>query len=189
MAAQTSAAKKKPPAKPGKKTTAAAKRRSAAPDKSAPPAQPDAIQLLVADHREVERLYKEYESLKEKDDDAGKQRVAEEICLELRVHTQVEEEIFYPAIKKAVEQDEIDEAVVEHQAAKNLIEQIESMGPDEDLYDAKVKVLWEEVQHHVKEEEGEMFPEVKKDRSIDLKALGEQLARRKEELTKAFAAE
>lgn len=181
------AAKKKPPAKTGKKTAAAAKRRTGAAKTASAPATPDAIALLIADHREVEKLYKSFESLKEKDDDQGKQHVAEEICLALRVHTQIEEEIFYPAIKKAVEQDEIDEAVVEHAAAKNLIEQIEGMGPEEDLYDAKVKVLWEEVQHHVEEEETEMFPEVKKDKSIDLKALGEQLARRKEELTRELA--
>lgn len=175
------------PAPTGMKTASAAKRRIAAPKSSGQSAQQDAIDLLIADHREVEQLYKSFEALKESDDAQGKQQIAEEICLALRVHTQIEEEIFYPAIKKVVDKDEIDEAVVEHAGAKNLIGQIESMGPEEDLYDAKVHVLWESVEHHVKEEETEMFPEVREDGNIDLKALGAKMAQRKQELTAELA--
>lgn len=187
MPAPPTAEQKKASPPPGKKVAAAAKRKAGAPNAARAGAGPDAIELLIADHREVEALYKSYETLKEQDDDAGKQQIAEDICLALRVHTQIEEEIFYPAVKGPVEEDEINEAVVEHAGAKDLIGQIESMTPDEKLYDAKVKVLWEQVEHHVKEEEGEMFPEVRDSGQVDLKALGAKMAKRKEELMMELA--
>ena len=140
---------------------------------------PDAIALLKADHRSVEKLFSQFQKAK---DDERKKQLALQICLELRVHTQIEEEIFYPASREVLkDEDMVDEAVVEHQAAKDLIEQIESMEPSDDLYDAKVTVLCEQIDHHVEEEEKEYFPEVQKT-DLDLKAIGEQLKVRKNQL-------
>jgi hemerythrin superfamily protein len=138
-----------------------------------------AITLLKADHRAVEKLFSQFE--KAKDDDQKKQ-IAEEICMELKIHTQIEEEIFYPISREFLEDDDIvDEAFVEHAAAKDLIAEIEAMQPGEELFDAKVTVLKEQIEHHVEEEEKEYFPQcVKSD--MDLKAVGEQLKARKEEL-------
>ncbi len=111
----------------------------------------DAIAMLKADHRKVEEIFEAFESATGK---ARKQKLAEEACLELKVHTILEEEIFYPACRGAdVESDDIDEAYVEHDAAKVLINEIEAGGPDEAFYDAKVKVLSEMIEHHVEEEE------------------------------------
>lgn len=143
----------------------------------------DAIQLLTADHAEVKPLFKEYDKLVDADaSDEEKQQLAEQICAMLTVHATIEEEIFYPAAKDALEEaDLVDEATVEHASAKDLIAQIEGMDPSDELYDAKVKVLGEYIEHHVKEEEGEMFPQAKKAK-IDLAALGAQLAERKQEL-------
>ena len=143
----------------------------------------DAIALLKADHKEVQELFDEYEQLA-KDEDASaedRQQLAEQICAMLTVHAQIEEEIFYPAAREGVEEDLVNEATVEHASAKELIAQIQGMSPDEELYDAKVTVLGEYVRHHVKEEEGEMFPQAKK-AELDLQALGEQLHERKEAL-------
>lgn len=141
----------------------------------------DAIALLTADHKEVKALFKEYEKLAEADDDS-RQELAERICAMLTVHATVEEEIFYPAAQEAIDDaDLVDEATVEHASAKDLIAQIQESSPDDELYDAKVKVLGEYIDHHVKEEEGEMFPKAKK-AGLDLKMLGEQIAERKEEL-------
>jgi hemerythrin superfamily protein len=143
----------------------------------------DAVQLLTADHKEVKQLFKQYEKLVDQEaDDAEKKQLAEQICGMLTVHATIEEEIFYPAAREQLdEQDLLDEAEVEHASAKDLIAQIQSMEPSEELYDAKVTVLGEYIDHHVKEEEGEMFPKVKKT-ELDLKALGEELAARKQEL-------
>lgn len=143
----------------------------------------DAIQLLMADHAEVKPLFKAYEELVDAEaSDEERQQLAEQICAMLTVHATIEEEIFYPAAKEALEEaDLVDEATVEHASAKDLIAQIQEMEPSDELYDAKVKVLGEYIEHHVKEEEREMFPQAKKAR-IDLAALGEQLAERKEEL-------
>lgn len=143
----------------------------------------DAISLLKADHKAVEKLFKEFESLKE-DEDMQDEKVdlVAQICKELKIHTQIEEEIFYPAARGSIEEsDLLDEAKVEHASAKDLIEQLESMKPDEEYYDAKVTVLGEYVMHHVQEEEKEMFPKVKKT-ELDLQDLGEQMAQRKEDL-------
>lgn len=143
----------------------------------------DAIKLLTADHKEVKALFKDYNKMAEKGADADeRQALAQKICLMLKVHTTIEEEIFYPAAREAIgDEDLLDEAVVEHASAKDLIAQIEGMSPDEDLYDAKVKVLGEYIEHHVKEEEGELFPEVKKS-DADLAELGAEMATRKQAL-------
>jgi hypothetical protein len=145
---------------------------------------PDAISLLEADHREVEDLFEAYEGLT---DAAEKKALADKICLALKVHTQIEEEFFYPpAREKTGDGDLIDEAIVEHMGAKTLIAQIEAGLPDQPLYDAKVKVLGEQVRHHVEEEESELFPEVRAT-NLDLDALGAKLAARKAELMAQLA--
>lgn len=139
----------------------------------------DAIQLLKADHQEVKELFEEFESATAS---ASKVKLAAKICSALQVHTTIEEEIFYPAAREALDDDDLlDEAAVEHQSAKDLIAQIESGEPGEDMWEAKVKVLSEYINHHVKEEESELFPEVKK-ADLDLKELGTQLSARKQEL-------
>jgi len=113
-----------------------------------------------------------------------KSELAQKICLALRVHAQLEEEIFYPAARKATkDNDLLDEATVEHAGAKNLIAEIEEMEPGDDLYDAKVKVLGDQIRHHVEEEESELFPECEAAR-MDLNALGAQMVKRKAELLK-----
>jgi hemerythrin superfamily protein len=141
----------------------------------------NAISLLMKDHKNVKALFAQYESLSDRSF-ATKKKLAEQICHELTVHTQVEEEIFYPAVRRPIHDgDLMDEAVVEHASAKELIAQILAMDPSEDLYDAKVTVLSEQIEHHVKEEEGDMFPKVRKT-GVDLDALGEQMAARKEQL-------
>lgn len=160
-------AKAKPASKAGRKTARAA----------AKPA--DAITLLKADHKEVKTYFKQYESL---EDDGEKQALSDKICLALTVHAQIEEEIYYPAAREAIEDDDLlDEAEVEHATAKQLIAEIQGMKAGDRLFDAKVTVLGEYINHHVEEEEGEMFPE-SRDSDLDLKALGAQLAARKEEL-------
>ncbi|MEO8188691.1 MAG: hemerythrin domain-containing protein [Burkholderiaceae bacterium] len=146
-------------------------------------ARMDAIEMLVADHRHVEKLFKQYEKLVEDEGSYNeKEALAATICAELTVHAQVEEEIFYPAARDVLDDEElIDEAVVEHASAKDLIAQLSDMSPDDDLYDAKIKVLGELIEHHVEEEEDEMFPKLKKAK-LDTGALGPQMAQRKEEL-------
>jgi hemerythrin superfamily protein len=144
----------------------------------------DAVALLKADHRTVEGLFAEFEKAK---GDSAKQKLAQKICLELKIHTILEEEIFYPACEGHVEEDLLDEAYVEHDAAKVLIAQIEEAKPDADFYDAKVKVLSEEIEHHVGEEEKRMeglFSQARK-AGLDMDALGEQLAARKQQLLAA----
>lgn len=145
----------------------------------------DAIALLIADHKEVKKLFEEFEGLGDRAK-ATKKKIAKEVCHELQVHTQIEEEIFYPAIAKAIKDDDlINEAIVEHAAAKDLIKQILGMSPDDELYDAKVKVLYEQIAHHIGEEEGDMFPKVRKS-EIDLVALGKKMSDRREELKKGL---
>jgi len=162
------------------KTSKASKSSGAAKAKSAP----DAIELLTADHKEVKTLFKAYEKLVKEEADSGeKQAMALQICVLLTAHATAEEELFYPAAREVLGEDEdlVDEADVEHASAKELIAQIEAGTPDDPLYDAKVKVLGEYIDHHVKEEEGEMFPKLRK-ADLDLDALGEELAARKAEL-------
>ena len=138
-----------------------------------------AIELLEADHREVEALFEPYEEL---EDRPKKELLALKICLSLQVHAQIEEEIFYPAAREAIGDSElIDEAIVEHAAAKQLIAEIETMEVGDELRDAKVKVLGEQIAHHVEEEENEVFPEVE-DSKLDLNELGQRMAERKAEL-------
>ncbi|WP_341632916.1 hemerythrin domain-containing protein [Sphingomonas agri] len=146
-------------------------------------ADKNAIALLKEDHRAVEKLFKEFEEAK---GEGRKEKLARRICLELSIHTKIEEEIFYPACEGKVDEDLLKEAFVEHDAAKLLIAEIEAgNGKSDDFFDAKVKVLSEEIEHHVEEEEKELFPEVRK-ADIDLDAVGEQLADRKSELLKDF---
>ena len=149
--------------------------------------QQDAIALLKEDHRTVADLFDKFEKAT---GDGRKQAIAEEICLDLSVHAQIEEEIFYPACEGKVDEDLLKESYVEHDGAKVLISEIMSGGPDDEFYDAKVKVLSEEIEHHVEEEEKRMeglFAQARK-AGLDMDALGEQLAARKTELTEQFKA-
>ena len=142
----------------------------------------DAIALLTADHREVSDMFDQFEQLGDRAT-TSKEKLKDKICKALIAHTTIEEEIFYPAVRGQIEEGEdmVDEAVVEHAAAKDLIKQLQEMQPDDELYDAKVKVLSEQIEHHVKEEETEMFPKVRKS-GLDLLALGQEMAMRKQEL-------
>jgi hemerythrin superfamily protein len=149
---------------------------------------PDAVELLIADHKAVQKLFKDFEKIKEKGSSKDKNAIVEQVCRELTVHAQLEEEIFYPAVRNAIDDNDLmDEAEVEHAEVKDLITQLESMSPGDDLYDAKVTVLGENVNHHVKEEQDEMFPKAKKAK-IDLQALGEEMSERKKELQEALEA-
>jgi len=141
----------------------------------------DAIALLKADHRKVESLFEKFEKATSA---STKQKLCHEICTELKIHTTIEEEIFYPALRGRIEDDTLDEAYVEHDGAKVLVNDLESASPDDDFYDAKVTVLSEEVKHHVREEEMAkegMFAQAR-GADIDLVALRDQLMARKEEL-------
>ncbi len=151
----------------------------------------DACDLLDADHKAVKKMFKEYEELAESRSRSAAQKkhdLAQQICQELTVHAQVEEEIFYPALREAIkETDLLDEAEVEHQSAKDLIAQIQA-GGDEEKIDAKVKVLGEYIDHHVKEERNEMFPKARAARKLDLVAMRDEIAARKEELMSEMGA-
>ena len=142
----------------------------------------DAIAMLTADHREVKAMFEHYDKLGDRAN-SGKKKLADQICTALTLHATVEEEIFYPALRAASKEaaDLLDEALVEHAGAKDLIAQLQEMDPEDDLYDAKVKVLGEQIDHHVGEEEGEMFPKAKK-AGLDMAALGSEMAMRKDEL-------
>ena len=145
----------------------------------------DAVALLKADHRIVEELFEKYEKAS---GDGSKQKLAERICLELSVHAKIEEEIFYPACEGKVDEELLKEAYVEHDGAKILIAEIEAGSPSDEYYDAKVKVLSEQVEHHVKEEEQRiegMFAQARK-AGLDMDALGEQMAARKAELIATY---
>lgn len=142
----------------------------------------DAIELLTQDHKNVKELFEQYESLSDRSL-VSKRKLALKICLELTKHATAEEEIFYPAVRAASRENEdlIDEATVEHTSAKELIAQIIGMAPGEDLYDAKVKVLSEQIEHHVEEEEGEMFARAR-DADLDMMELGAAIQARKDEV-------
>ena len=147
----------------------------------------DAIALLKADHRAVEDLFEKFEKAS---GEGRKQTLAEEICLELSVHAQIEEEIFYPVCEGKVEEDLLKESYVEHDGAKVLIAEIIKGGPSDEFYDAKVKVLQEEIEHHVEEEEKRLeglFSQARK-AGLDMDVLGQELAVRKQELTEEFKA-
>ncbi len=144
--------------------------------------QQDAVELLKADHKKVKDLFDDFD---EAEDSAEKQNIAEEAMKELRVHAAVEEEIFYPAVRKALgkeEEDQMNEAEEEHRVAKTIIEELSSEDAEDDHFEAKFTVLAENIRHHIKEEEGEMFKEAKKAKGLDLEALGEKMLARKEEL-------
>lgn len=148
--------------------------------------QTDALKLLINDHKEAKELFKQFEALSDRSK-ASKKKIADQICDALTVHTKIEEEIFYPAIRKALKDDDkLDEALVEHASAKDLIAQISEMDPGDDLYDAKLKVLSEQIEHHVGEEEDDMFPKMRKT-DLDLVALGEEMSMRKEQLETKLA--
>lgn len=143
----------------------------------------DALELLKSDHDKVKSLFREFESLKGNDDeDERKSELVDEICYELTVHSMLEEEIFYPVLRSAIDDDDMmDEADVEHAGARELISQLEVMYPGDDHFDATVTVLGEEITHHIDKEESDMF-EAARAAGIDLEDLGEQLSARKEEL-------
>ncbi|MDP9891643.1 hemerythrin superfamily protein [Variovorax boronicumulans] len=149
-------------------------------------AEPDACSLLDTDHKNVKKMFTAYEELANSKAASAadkKRELANQICAELTVHTQIEEEIFYPAVREAIkETDLLDEAEVEHASAKDLIAQIQEATEIDDMFDAKVKVLGEYIDHHVKEERNEMFPKARAARGLDLVAMREQLMARKEEL-------
>ena len=143
----------------------------------------DAITLLTEDLKKVKKLFADFAKLTKGDgSDKAKAEVVRQICMELTIHAQAEEEIFYPAVRAAIKDDDLmDEADVEHAGAKNLIAQLEAMTPAHDHYDATVTVLGESIDHHVKEEEEKMFPKAKKAK-VDTAALGAALIQRKHEL-------
>ncbi|OFE11342.1 hemerythrin [Pseudohongiella acticola] len=145
-------------------------------------AKDDAIKILMADHKKVKAAFKQFEELGDKAF-VSKKKLADEICMELLVHTQVEEEILYPVFVKNIKKEKplVNEAVVEHSSAKVLIGEILDMKGDEELFDARVKVLSEYIDHHVKEEEKEMFP-LMRSADIDLVAVGSQIKERKQQL-------
>jgi hemerythrin superfamily protein len=146
-----------------------------------PENKPDAIALLKKDHDEVQQLFKDFEKAS---GDGRKEKLARQICRELTIHSMIEEEIFYPACKGKVEEDLLKEGYVEHDAAKLLIAEIEAGQPSDEFYDSKIKVLGEEIDHHIQEEEKRMdglFAQARK-AGLDMDALGDQLAQRKEEL-------
>jgi hemerythrin superfamily protein len=140
----------------------------------------DAVKLLSEDHRTVETLFKQFQKAEE----AEKEGIARRICTELKVHAMLEEEILYPALRGKIDDADLDEAMVEHDGAKLLINEIEAGGAEADFFEAKVKVLQEQIEHHVKEEEkewGSLFAQARK-ADVDLQALGQRIAARKAEL-------
>jgi len=147
--------------------------------KAIAPATQEATALLRADHKRVSALFEQYEKTRS---GARKKALVADICMELGIHAQVEEEIFYPAVKAALKDKVlIPEATVEHATLKELIAQVEGKEPDGEMFDAKIKVMSEYVKHHVKEEQTEIFPKARKTK-LDLQALGAQIEARKVEL-------
>ena len=139
----------------------------------------DAIALLKSDHKRVKALFSEFDELKDDGAEEDKAAIVAQICNELKIHTAIEEEIFYPAVRKAIEDSDLmDEALVEHAEAKKLIAQLEAAAADDELYNAKVTVLREQIEHHVQEEEGSMFPKAKAAK-VDMAALGAKMIKRK----------
>ena len=140
-----------------------------------------AVELLKEQHDKVKKAFKEFEKL-DREDNEAQQQLVQRVCEDLKLHTTLEEELFYPAAREAIDdEDNLNEAQVEHETAKMLIEQLENMGPEDPNFHATFTVLGEYVVHHVKEEEGEMFPQVKKT-DLDLEELGARMRRRMEEL-------
>jgi len=170
----------------GRTTTATRKRASASTSrsrKSADATSKNAIELLKADHAEVKQLFDRFEKLGEDGPQDEKEEIVRDACAKLTVHATIEEEIFYPAAREVPECEALlNEAEVEHGTAKDLIATLDGMDAGDEMFDANFTVLTEYIKHHVKEEEGELFPQVSKS-DLDLDALGEQLAARKDELT------
>ncbi|WP_194727407.1 hemerythrin domain-containing protein [Noviherbaspirillum malthae] len=167
------------------KTAAASK--AAAKSATKPAKVYDAIALLKEDHKKVKKLFKDFDKLKEKGSEADKQALVQTICTELTVHTQIEEEIFYPVVRKAIDdRDLMNEAEIEHASAKDLIKQIQTMPASDAYYDAKVTVLGEYVDHHVEEEQNEMFKKARKAK-VDMEKLGKKMATRKRALLRELA--
>ncbi len=152
-------------------------------EKPASTVKSNAFTLLKDDHKKVKKLFKEFQSVKNREDsDERKSELVKQLCREIKIHTQIEEEIFYPAARQAIDDEDVmDEAAVEHGSVKQLVEQLESMQPRDPHFDAIVKVMAEYVEHHVREEEDEMFPLLKKAK-LDARGLAEQINRRREEL-------
>jgi hemerythrin-like domain-containing protein len=150
---------------------------------------PVALEMLIADHRKVSMMFDQYEDEKEDSGEDQKRELAQRICMELKVHTQVEEELFYPWARENLEEEDlIEEATVEHQSAKDLIAQIEGAGEIDETFDAKVKVLGEYIKHHVNEEENEMFPQLRGEQEA-LDELGQEMTARKVELMEEMGME
>ncbi|MDB5777536.1 MAG: hemerythrin [Herbaspirillum sp.] len=136
---------------------------------------PDAIALLKSDHREAEALFEQYEKLKESGSPQEKMEIAKKVCGALLIHMEIEEKLFYPRVRAKIGDDDLmNEALVEHNGAKDLIKELGELKADDPMFDAKIKVLSEEIKHHVKEEEGEMFPKASSS-GLDLKQLGDEL--------------
>ena len=158
--------------------------------RSATSARTDVLNMLKDDHKKAKKAFQEFERLDKRRQSDDCQALAMQTCGELALHTTLEEELFYPAAREVLGEDEdlVDEADVEHATAKDLIAQLEAMSPGDALYDAKVKVLGEYIDHHVKEEEGEMFPKAKKGK-LDSAAIGLEMADRKAELLSQLGVE
>jgi len=154
--------------------------------------QQNAIDMLLEDHKKVQKMFKDFEKL-ERDDTEALQELVTTACTELKVHSMLEKELFYPAVRDQVDKEEdedlLNEAEVEHQTVDQLIETLEGMDPGDAMYMAHFTVVSEYVKHHVQEEEKEMFPRVKKMKSLDLDALGEEMKARKQELMTEFGGE
>jgi len=184
--AKSSSAKKAAPAakkSPAKKVSPSSKVSPALKPRAS---SKDAIAILRADHTLVSGLFADYEKTKSA---AKKKSLVAQICTELSVHAQVEEEIFYPAFKAALRDKEmVPEATVEHATLKDLIAQVKGKEPDGEMFDAKIKVMSEYVKHHVKEEQNEMFPKAKKSK-LDLVDLGAQILTRKDEIKPGIEAD
>ncbi|BDU76994.1 hemerythrin domain-containing protein [Mesoterricola sediminis] len=145
-------------------------------------AKQNALDLLKEDHQKVQKMFTAFSRLKEKGDPIDKENLVEETCLELLVHADLEEQVFYPAVRKAIHDPELmNEAKVEHGETRELIAQIQEMEAADELYNAKVTVLGEYVVHHIREEEDAMFPRILQSR-LDLDELGDRMLARKEAL-------
>lgn len=142
----------------------------------------DALKLLEADHREAEALFERFEKIKDKASADEKLDIAKKVCSALLIHMEIEEKIFYPQVRQKIDDDDLmNESVVEHAGAKDLIKQIGALKPDDPMFDAKIKVLGEQIKHHVEEEESEMFPKVRQAK-LDLAVLGAELLKGKNQM-------